>query len=371
LTGRQSTVLRGGYGVFYERVEGNYLFSAVDNPPFVQQALIYNGNVENPAGGVNEQLPSTINNSHYLDMKVPRTMNWSLGVEQKLTGNSILSLSYVGSSAASLAYQDDINQLLPGTVQAHPGVNTNALRPYIGYADIYEYNTGANWIYNALQFQYRQQFHQGGLLNVAYTWSSARTDANAYNYQPMNSYNLRGDWGPSNYDRKQVLVVSYVYPLPFWLNGHNVYQKVLGGWQLSGVTTIQSGLPFNVVVQGDPAGIGISGSQRPLITSSVYQSSNKLQYLNPTAFAVPSAGTFGNLGAYALFYPWFINWDASLQKAFPIGEHVRVNFRAELYNFPNHLSYTAVSTTVGSSNFGQVTGATDPRTLQLALRFSF
>ncbi len=371
LTGHQTTVLRGGYGIFYERTEGNFIFSAVDDPPFVQQSLIYNGNVENPAGGTNQVLPSTINNSHYLDMKVPRTMNWSLGVEQKVGGSSLISLSYVGSSAANLSYQDDINQLLPGTVQANPGVNTNALRPYLGYADIYEYNTGANFIYNSLQFQYRKQFHQGGLVNVAYTWSSARTDANGYSYTPMNSYNLRGDWGPSNYDRKQVLVVSYVYPLPFWLNGQNWYQKVLGGWQLSGVTTIQSGLPFNVVVQGDPAGIGISNNERPEIVGNVYQSTNKLQYLNPAAFAVPSPRTFGNMGAFALYYPWFDNWDASLQKAFPIGERVRANFRAELYNFPNHLSYTAISTTVGSANFGQVTGATDPRTLQLALRLSF
>jgi hypothetical protein len=162
-----------------------------------------------------------------------------------------------------------------------------------------------------------------------------------------------------------------VYPLPFWLHGQNFYQKALGGWQLSGVTTIQSGLPFNVTILSDAAGVGTSSYQRPNILGPVYQSTNKLQYLNAAAFGVPSAGTFGNMGAFALTYPWFINWDASLQKAFPIGERVTANFRAELYDFPNHLSYTTVSTTVGSSNFGQVTAATDPRTLQLALRLSF
>lgn len=247
----------------------------------------------------------------------------------------------------------------------------NALRPYLGYADIYEYNTGANFIYNALQAQVRKQFRQGGLISVAYTWSKARTDANAYNYQPMNSYNLRGDWGPSNYNRNQIFVVSYVYPLPFWLNGQGWYQKALGGWQISGVTTVQSGLPINITIPSDQAGIGISGSERPVLIGNAYQSTNKLQYLNPLAFGIPAAGTFGNLGAYAITLPRYNNWDASLTKSFPIGERVRANFRAELYNFPQHFSYTTVSTTVTSANFGQVTAATDPRTLQLALRVSF
>jgi len=382
LTGKQSTVLRGGFGVFYERIEGNFIFSAVNNPPFIQQATIYYGNVENPGGGTLQTFPNSINNSHYLDMKVPRVLNWSLQLEQKLDSSSVLQIGYVGSSAANLAYQQDINQLPLNTLNANPGVNVNALRPYIGYADIFQYNTGGNFIYNALQAQVRKQFRQGGLLSVAYTWSSGRTDANAYNYWPMDSYNLRRDWGPSSYNRNQILTVSYVYPLPFWLNGQNWYQKVLGGWQVSGVTGIQTGLPFNVVVQGDPAGIGVVGSnggpngtvtgtQRPMLVNTNWEGPTRTQYLNPSAFAAPAPGTYGNLGAYALHYPLYNNWDVSLTKSFPIRENVRASFRAELYNFPNHLSYTNIQTVVGNSNFGQITGATDPRTLQLALRLSF
>ncbi|MBV9938901.1 MAG: carboxypeptidase regulatory-like domain-containing protein [Acidobacteriaceae bacterium] len=371
LTGHQSTILRGGYGIFHERIEGNFIFSAVNNPPFVQQTLIYYGNVENPGGGTVQNFPSNINNSHYLDMKVPRTMNWSFGIQQKVGRDSLLDLSYVGSSAANLSYQQDINQLLPGTIQANPGVNVNALRPYPGYADIYQYNTGANFIYNSLQVQFRKQFTQGGLINVAYTWSKARTDANNYAYQPQNSYNLRGDWGPSSYNRNHILVISYVYPLPFWLDGRTWYQKVLGGWQISGVTTLQTGLPVNITLPSDNAGIGIGSGQRPNLVGDAYLSTSRTQYLNPLAFAIPAPGMFGNLGAYAVFLPFWSNWDASLQKAFPIGEHVRANFRAELYNFPQHFSYTSIGTTYPSGNFGQVTGATDPRTLQLALRVSF
>jgi hypothetical protein len=365
-------VLRGGYGVFYERIEGNYLFSSVNNPPFVQQSLIYYGNVANPSGGALQSFPSTINNSHYLDMKVPRTMNWSLGVQQKIGRDTLLSLTYVGSSAANLSYQDNVNQLRPGTLQANPGVNVNALRNYLGYADIFQYNTGANFIYNSLQAQLRKQFAKGGLINVAYTWSKARTDANTYSYIPQDSYNLRADWGPANYNRNQIFVASYVYPLPFWLHGDNWYEKSLGGWQVSGVTTIQSGLPFNVTISPDQAGIGVSGSQRPnLIGTAVASGGARTQYLDPAAFAIPAAGTFGNLGAFAIYQPLFANWDFSLQKAFPIGEKLRASLRAELYNFPNHFSFTTISSTVGSGNFGQATAATDPRTLQLALRLSF
>jgi len=369
LTGKASTVLRGGFGVFYERIEGNFIFSAVNNPPFIQQSTVYNGNVENPAGATLQTFPAAIGNSHSLDMKVPRTLNWSLGVQQKLTKDMMLDVAYVGSSAASLSFQEDINQLQPGTLPAHPGINANALRPYLGYADIYQYITGGNFIYDSLQAQLKKQMPGGGLFSVAYTWSNGRTDANGYSYQPMNSYNLRGDWGESSYNRRQVLVFSYVYPLPFWRTGREWYKVALGGWQISGVTVLQSGLPFNVGISSDVAGTGIS-NQRPNVVGA-WTGSSRVQYLNPAAFAVPATGTFGNLGAFAICYPFFDNWDLALQKSFRVTERFQTAFRAEFFNFPNHLSYTSLSTTVGSSTFGQVTGATDPRTMEFALRLSF
>jgi hypothetical protein len=369
VTGHQNTVVRGGAGMFYERIEGNYLFSAVNNPPFIQQSTVYNGNVENPAGATLQTFPATINNSHYLDMKVPRTINWSLGVQQKLSKDTMLDIAYVGSSAANLSYQQDVNQLPAGTLQANPGANANALRPYLGYADIYQYMTGANFIYNSLQVQFKKQMAGGGVFNVAYTWSKARTDANGYNYQPMDSYNLRGDWGPSSYNRNHILVLSYVYPLPFWKVGREWYKVALGGWQVSGVTTLQTGLPFNVTIPTDTAGTGIS-NQRPNVIGP-WQGPTRTQFLTPAAFATPAAGTFGNLGAYAIFYPFFNNWDLSLQKTFRLTERVHLAFRSEFFNTPNHLSYTAASTTFTSSTFGQITGATDPRTMEFALRLTF
>ena len=374
LTGAGKTVLRGGFGVFYERIEGNYLFSAVNNVPFIQQDLIYNGNLENPTSGALQNFPQNITNSHYLDMKVPRVLNWSLGVQHKITSSMMIDMAYVGSSAANLAYQDDINQLPAGTLTAHPGINVNALRPFPGYGDIYQFNTGANFIYNSLQMSFKKQFKEGGQFSIAYTYAHARTDANAYNYQPMDSYNLRGDWGPSSYNRNNVFVASYVYPLPFWRHSQEMYKRVLGGWQISGVTTLQTGLPLNVTLASDIAGTGIA-NQRVNLIGDPRAGVTGTQYLNPAAFAVPTPGTLGNYPAYSVFGPPTKNWDASLQKAFPIGEHLHADFRVEVYDFPNHLSFFNVNTGSFSatppSSFGQVSSATDPRTLQLAIRLNF
>ena len=119
----------------------------------------------------------------------------------------------------------------------------------------------------------------------------------------------------------------------------------------------------------DTAGAG-SGTQRPNLVGD-WHGPTATQYLAPAAFATPAAGTYGNLGAYAIFYPRFNNWDVSLQKDFRFTERLHTAFRAEFFNFPNHLSYTGISSTYTSSTFGQITGATDPRTMEFALRMTF
>jgi len=391
--GKQNTVIRGGFGVAYERIQGNYIFSAINNTPFNPSASVLNGVVSNPgaaaAGPVSVQ---TITNSHYLDMKNPRTLTYSLGIQQKLGHDMTITATYVGSGAANLSYQDDINQLplglgkksyVPGSTTAL--ANTNSLRPYLGYSDIYEFNTGANFIYNSLQSQFRKTFKGAGIINVAYTWGKGRTDSNAYNYQPEDSYNLRGDWGTSSYSRKHVLVTSYVYPLPFWLHGGNWYKTLFGGWQMNGTIQTQTGLPVNITVSSDQAGTGIS-NQRPNLIGNPYSGGGVggSQILNPQAFAVPALSTFGNLGAYNVFLPNWYNWNASLVKSYYIRERLKLDVRFEMYNVANHLTVASVNTgsfnglkTVNgnlisnTANWGAESGTTDPRTMQVSMRLSF
>jgi hypothetical protein len=378
LTGKGTTVLRGGFGATYERIQGNFIFGSVNNPPFIKQVTVLNGNIENPVGAVASPDPvQTISNSHYLDMKAPRTLSYSLGLQRKLGRTMSVTATYVGTAASNLSYRQDINQLPRGTLTSHPGMNANALRPYAGFGAIYEFNTGANSIYNSLQAHFRKQWSGAGIVSAAFTWSKARTDANSYSYQPRDSYDLRGDWGRSSYNRDRILVVSYVYPLPFWQHGaRRWYEKGFGGWQISGVTQIQTGLPMNITLANDVAGTS-DGSQRPNLVGDVYSGPGVggRQYLNPKAFTVPASGQWGNLGAYAIVGPSWNNWNAALNKSFPVNERCQWNVRFEAFNFPNHFSYWGVNSGSfngpNTANFGLVTSATDPRTLQASLRVSF
>jgi hypothetical protein len=384
LTGKQSTVLRGGYGLSYERVEGNFIFGSVSQLPFTAVAVTTNGNVDNVSGGAAPAAaPSEITNSHARNMLQPRVKNWSIGVQQKLAGDTVLEVDYVGTSSADLVYTNDVNQLHPGT--RNKAIATNAQRPFVGYGDILSVQNGAIFNYNSLQAHVVKRMRAAGTLSASYTWSKGLTDAQGYNYQPENSYNVMGDYGPENFNRQQILVLSYVYPLPFWRTGDQMYKKLLGGWQLSGVTNISTGLPVNVTDPNgdDPALDGVDGTtgpganQRPNLVGSPFAVGfAKNQYLNPCttacapSFVEPASG-FGSLQAFGIKGPRFNNWDASLQKTFPLGETTGLDFRVEMFNFPNHFSEFGLSTQLKAGNFGQVTSTTDPRTVEFALRFNF
>jgi hypothetical protein len=396
--GHQTTILHGGYGMSYERVEGNYLYNAVSQAPFTAVASLASpGNVDTLANVGTSTAPQNIGNSADLNMVPPRIHNYSFGVQQKLISNTELELNYVGSHSGNLTWVKDLNQAPAGTEQANPTITQrNALRPYKGYGEIYQYMNGAHSNYNSLQARTQTRFSKGGLVTISYTWSKCLSMGSAYNYSPQDSNNLAADYGPCSYNQPKIFVASYVYPLPFWQHEHTWYKEVLGGWQVSGVTRIANGLPINIT---QPAGQSVAGNlvvtsttvpQRPNIVGNPYQRQGK-QYLNPAAFQVPTAGTYGNAEYDTIKGPLYNNWDATLQKNFSIHELVRFQFRAEMFNVPNHLSPFTVNGVLGAVNsdgktyqtnfsgttgafqnsFGQVTATTDPRTMEFALRVEF
>lgn len=398
LTGKQTTVLHAGYGMSYERVEGNYIYGAAAQLPFVAVASLSSaGNVDSLGSIGLSGATQNIGNSGDRNLNPPRIHNYSIGVQRKLFNNTSVELNYVGSRSTNLTYRRNLNQGAAGTEQANPGVKINALRPYKGYAEIYQYSNGEHLNYNSLQSRLQTRFEKGGLVTLSYTWSKALTDGSTFDYQPQDSTNIHADYGPANYSQPKIFVASYVYPLPFWQHEHEWYKQAVGGWQLSGITRIANGLPINVI---QPTGQSQAGNlvttsnvaQRPNLVGDAYNhSGNGKQYLNYAAFQVPGAGTYGNLKYDAIRGPLFNNWDVALQKNISIHEGIGAEFRAEMFNAPNHLSPFAVGGTLGSPDstnppnyqpnysstggfqnaFGQVSSTTDPRTMEFVLRLHF
>ena len=399
LTGRQQTVIHGGYGMSYERVEGNYIYGAVSQLPFTAVASLASaGNVDSLGSIGTASAPNVISNSADRNLAPPRIHNYSMGVQHKLFNNTSVEVNYVGSRSTNLTYRKNVNQGPAGIEQANPTVSQrNALRPYKGYGEIYQYTNGAHSNYNSLQARLQTHFEKGGLVTLAYTWSKALTDGSTFDYQPQDSTNIHADYGPANYNQPKIFVASYVYPIPFWQHEHEWYKQALGGWQLSGITRIANGLPINVI---QPSGVSVAGNlvttanvaQRPNLVGDPYAHNGK-QYLNPAAFSAPAPGTYGNLGYDAIKGPLFNNWDAALQKNIAIHEQIGLEFRAEMFNVPNHLSFFSIGATnvatLGAAQpggtyaanynpdgtfnnaFGQVTSTTDPRTMEFVLRVHF
>jgi hypothetical protein len=380
LTGKQATVLHGGYGMSYERVEGNYIYGAASQLPFTAVASLASaGNADNLGSIGTAATPTNISNSAAMNLAPPRIHNYSIGVQHKLFENTSVELNYVGSRSTNLTYRKNLNQGAAGTEQANPTVTQrNALRPYRGYGEIYQYTNGSHSNYNSLQFRMQTRFRKGGLVTLSYTWSKSLTMGSAFDYQPQDSNNLAADYGPASYNQPKIFVASYVYPIPFWRGEREWYKRVLGDWQISGMTRIANGLPINVI---QASGQSVAGNlvttanvaQRPNLVGDPYARRGK-QYLNSAAFATPAAGTYGNLGYDAIKGPLFNNWDAALQKNFTIHEQIGLEFRAEMFDVPNHMSMFTIANTLGASTFGQVTsstGATDPRTMEFVLRAHF
>lgn len=401
LSGRQETVFHGGYGISYERVEGNYIYGAASQLPFTAVAnLASAGNADNLGSiGINTSAPTNISNSADRHLAPPRVHSYSLGIQQKLFNNTSLEVNYVGSLSTNLTYRKNLNQGPAGIENANPGVARNALRPYKGYGEIYQYSNGAEANYNSLQVRMQSRFGSSGIATVSWTWSKALTNGSSFDYQPQDSTNIHADYGPAAYNQPKIFVASYVYPIPFWQNEHDWYKQMIGGWQLSGITRISSGLPINVI---QPAGLSVAGNlvttanvaQRPNLVGDPYaHTGDGKQYLNPAAFRAPAPGTYGNLGYDDIKGPLFNNWDVALQKNIAIHEQIGLEFRAEMFNAPNHLSPFVIGSTssaqLGSQQadgsyqpnfdstgkfqnaFGQVTSATDPRTMEFVLRVHF
>ena len=288
-----------------------------------------------------------------------------------------MEVGYVGRRGLHNQHKRNINQLLPGTLQANPRVNVNALRPYLGYGvlDISE-NSGRSQ-YNGLQTSVQRRFAQGLQFGVAYTYSKARDDGSSLTDVLPNAFSEKGYYVLADFDRTHVLVLNYIYELPFFKSSRGVLHHMLGGWELSGINQFESGVPLSARTGVDIAGVGSgSGSQFYNLVgdTSIARTpfTNSAVWFNPAAFAIPAQGTFGNEPRNILRGPGFWNWDMSLRKDIRTLEKHMLQFRFEMFNILNHPNWSNPTTDPTSANFGTITGKTnDTRQLQLALKYIF
>lgn len=400
LTGKGQTILRGGFGQMFERIQGNDMYDAAGTPPFSANFNSNNVLLDDPhtlvSGGA-VTTPILVNGNitglEQFNYKNPTVYQYSLGVQQALGGNAIAELSYVGSQSRHQSYLINVNlpplSALPG-LMGGPSNAINQQVTFLGYSGINMANNGENGHYNSLQAQVRGNVTHDLTLQAGYTFSKSVDPAfaNANGFDLTNVSNPYAgpsyDVGPSVFDRRNVAFFNFVYSIPAFENSSNtVLKSVVGGWQLSGIVTMESGPPINVTLAGNQTSVCTIlpfCTNRPDVTGSINYPQTVNAWFNPAPFATPAAGTWGDLGKDALRGPGRDNWNLSLFKNFVLSAErgSRIQLRLESFNTWNHTQWLGgdpvnggISNQFGASNFGQITGAYDPRVLQLAVKLYY
>ncbi|HXT76962.1 MAG TPA: carboxypeptidase-like regulatory domain-containing protein [Candidatus Eisenbacteria bacterium] len=396
------TVIRTGAGRFFTRLGVSDSIFLGGNPPFQPNASVSNGSADDPGAGGAAAIPLVVT-TQSKNFRNPEAWDWNVTIEREMFWKSIVSVGYVGRRGLHLQRESDINQPTLATVAANPGVNINALRPFLGFGSIRQTDNIADSRYNSLQIAWNRRYTGGLLFGVSYTFSKSEDNGSNQRDVVPNTYDTTNLWGPSEFDARHMLVFNYLYDLPFFKDKTKLTGKILGGWQISGVTQFQTGLPCGVAGGSDYAGVGLDSNfgcgvngqywnvnGDPKIIGTFGSSGQWFATTNPDGspiFTKPAPGTFSTQKVRNIIYqPGYQNWNLGLFKAFPITENIGFQFRAEAFNFINHPNWCGGSGCSGTTNiglnpdnlatFGKVLTkgggvAGGERNLQLSLRFYF
>jgi len=400
-----ATVIRGGYGVYYDYVPQDLMIANFTNdaglvtPPIGPKpvtALTFNQTAFNTAPPANTPpapvfTPSSAPPDIFFTPRnfvTPYVQNWNLNLQQELTRQIALQLGYVGSKGTKLVRLRDANQ---------PDVNGNRANPNYGFMD--EFANLSSSVYHALQATLRTRDWHGLSGFTGYTFSKSIDDASdgidfvATVALPQDSNNLRAERGPSNFDTRHRFTAAFSYQVPHLFGP----KQLAEGWQLNTVITAQSGRPIPLVSANDTSSFPNPNFNtqsnfhqrpnlvpgQPIINSNWESSPDGLGYLNGNAFAQPPDGTFGTLGRNAIYGPHFWNVDFALAKKIRFRESIDLQFRAELFNIFNHPNFALPGFSINPGSNDLITQTPDqaqtnpglggggPRVVQLALKVIF
>lgn len=397
--GNGKTAIRGGFGMFQDRMQGNPTMNTNGNPPVTSSPTLSFGELTNYANAPGAIGPTGIN-MLFAEQRPASTMNFSFGIQQQI-GTWAFDASYVGGLSRHLLASRDINAIpmYARFVDVYPGnadptnrsvpLPDNFLRPYYGWGSINYRNSGYTSNYNSAQFSANKRYSKGLQVGVAYTFSKTLgvADGDTTGLSPYFSPKSR-NYGPLGFDRPHVFVANYIYDTPKVAEkmGVKPLRWALDDWQVSGMTTIQSGAPFTpgfgLVSSEEWTGSG-EGARVNVIGDPHLSKDERTfdRWFNTAAFAMPARRTFGNAGVNIMRHPGIHNWDISVTKRFPLfGEGRWIQFRTEMFNAWNHTQYSSVGTGTQFDNktgvnvsptFGVINGTRDPRLIQLSLRAVF
>jgi hypothetical protein len=386
---KHSLVLRSGYGIFYDgSIYSRIYTNMASQPPFAQASTLVTTpkqvlTLQNgfPALGSN-----ILSNTFALDsnFRTPYAQTWNFSMEDEIVRNVILSVGYVGTKGSKL-------QLLLAPNQSPPGAPvTSGAQTALQNTLAFTYETsGADSIYNGLQVGLRRQFHGGLSLSANYTYSKSIDDAASVggsgNTVAQNYLDLRAERGLSNFDMRHKLLINGIYQLPFgeqrrWLSRGGGLGRVFGNWQLSGVTTIESGTPYTAQILGNlsnRAGTAAISNLRAdatgLSTGLPRSQRTTLEFFNTAAFSLPAPGEYGDAGRDTIEGPDTVNFNMSLDKlvTFSRERGIQGDFRISSNNLFNTPLFTGLSTVVNGEGFGRVTSVGAMRSVIFSLRLRF
>lgn len=395
-TGKGKTVIRGGYGIFYQPPFAEAFNNMVDSAPFSPQIALNNISFMDPYKGMTNPFPSQFGPavpgstaqfqtplvavSYAYDWKPTQVQSWNFTLEHQLRPDLLLRAAYVASKGTYLAYNTDVNPAVYAAGATTATTNQRRSLYGLGFARITQDQAAGNSIYNSLQATVEKRFSHSFSVLANYTWSksldynSGQTDLDGINI--INPWNVRAYRGLSSFNVAHGLVVSYLWRLPTFPNSQALVQHALGGWEVSGIWRWASGFPLSVSSSQDRALSGI-GSDLADLVGNPFLDPNRARkdliarYFNTSAFTLAAMGTFGNSGRNILIGPGTFNVDLGTMKNFKIRERFNVQFRVESFNLFNTPQFNNPSVSVTAPQFGQITGARAPRIIQLALKLRF
>jgi Carboxypeptidase regulatory-like domain len=370
-----ATVIRGGSGLFYDKPEGNLIFSQLNIPPVLDNVTYENFNLSAPSSGAAGAI-GALGDINALNpaLELPAQWNYSIGVQRELGGGYFVEATYVGNRGEHLIRQPDINRPTFDALRANAAlpaaqrVSTNFLRPYKGYSAIRMRMSDADSEYNSLQL-YATKRRGQIQFTVSYTLGKATTNAsgNGDNDTAEAPGDLEYTRGPASFDRRHALVNTFTYRPPYLIDRNDWLSAIAGGWELSGKMRYQSGQYLTPT--GDSS---IGGRRADYVGGEVsIDDANETRWFNTAAFTVPAEDQRGTATVGQIEGPSFYQWDLSLRKNFRFNERFNLTPIFDVFNVFDRVNLGNPNTNVSSGAYGTIGSAQPSRSFQFGVRMDF